>query len=274
MKRKLGGDPRLVDKIIPKTFNVGCRRPTPGNGYLEALVGDKTTVFTETIAGITPTGFKDQEGKEYECDVIICATGFDTSYRPPFPVIGLDETLLAEQWAVIPESYLGIAAPRMPNYLMFTGPFTPVAQGSILPLLTQISSYSLRIIRKMYVQHIRRVTPKASAIRDFMEHCRAYLPRTCWADPCTSWFKQGRSDGPIVMWPGSRLAFLEAIKEPQWEDFDIEYHPGNRFGYLGSGFHVCEFTKNGNTTHYLDCPFTNAPSKAEMRRLLTQSNEH
>ncbi|KAK5138944.1 hypothetical protein LTR04_004041, partial [Oleoguttula sp. CCFEE 6159] len=37
MARKLASKPRLADKIIPKNFNPGCRRPTPAPGYLEAL---------------------------------------------------------------------------------------------------------------------------------------------------------------------------------------------------------------------------------------------
>ena len=80
MTRKLNGDPTLADKIIPKDFNVGCRRPTPGNGFLEALVAKNTTCFTGPINRITPTGFVDHEGNEHEVDVIICATGFDTSW--------------------------------------------------------------------------------------------------------------------------------------------------------------------------------------------------
>jgi cation diffusion facilitator CzcD-associated flavoprotein CzcO len=54
MIRKLSQDPRLIDKVIPKDFNVGCRRPTPGNGFLEALTANNTTCFTDPIDKITP----------------------------------------------------------------------------------------------------------------------------------------------------------------------------------------------------------------------------
>lgn len=80
MIRKLSQDPRLIDKVIPKDFNVGCRRPTPGNGFLEALTANNTTCFTDPIDKITPRGFVDRDGNEHEVDVIICATGFDTSW--------------------------------------------------------------------------------------------------------------------------------------------------------------------------------------------------
>jgi hypothetical protein len=42
MKERLGDSPKgrkLAEMLIP-TFPVGCRRQTPGPGYLEALVQD------------------------------------------------------------------------------------------------------------------------------------------------------------------------------------------------------------------------------------------
>lgn len=80
MSTKLRGNKRLMDAMIPKNFNVACRRPTPGNGYLEALVAEKTTCFTEQIESITENGFT-MHGQEYLVDVIICATGFVSTHH-------------------------------------------------------------------------------------------------------------------------------------------------------------------------------------------------
>ena len=252
MSTKLGGDKRLMDAMIPKNFNVACRRPTPGNGYLEALVAEKTTCFTEQVETITEEGFT-MHGKEYPVDVIICATGFDTSYRPPFPIIGLDDKItLAEKWKDCPRSYLGLAADGFPNYFTYCGPYSPVAQGSLLPILTLVTRHIMAIIKEMRKQHIRRLSPKTSIVNDFLEHANTYLPRTCWADPCASWFKQGRKDGPIVMWPGSRMSFFEVLQEPKWQDYEIEYWSGNRWGWLGNGFNTIEFDRDSDITWYLD----------------------
>lgn len=254
MKTKLGGNTKLMEAIIPKDFNVGCRRPTPGNGYLEALNGEKTTVFTEGITKITPTGIVSESGATVDVDVIICATGFDTTYRPKFPLIGLDGIPLAEKWEGVPESYISLAAPDCPNLWFYSGPFSPVAQGSIPPLLTLFSKHFIRIIAKMRKQHIRRMYPKRSAIDDYMEHAHQYLQRTCWADPCTSWFKQGKKDGVVVTWPGSRLAYMDCLEKPHWEDYEIEYWGKNRWAWLGSGFHSIEFDGHSDITYYLDGP--------------------
>ncbi|PGH09783.1 hypothetical protein GX51_00467 [Blastomyces parvus] len=252
MTTKLGNNERLKEKIIPKDFNVGCRRPTPGNGYLEALVGEKTTCYTESIGGITPKGFLTAEGTEVEVDVIICATGFDTSFRPRFPIIGLDKVDIATRWEKMPETYMSIGVSNVPNYFMYSGPYSPVAQGSLLTLMTLFSNHFIQIIRKMRKEHIRRLSPKESAVKDFSEHASVYLRRTCWADPCTSWFKQGRKVGNIVMWPGSRLAFFDLLERPKYEDYEIKYWSENRFGFLGNGFTTGEFD-GSDMSAYLNC---------------------
>jgi cation diffusion facilitator CzcD-associated flavoprotein CzcO len=65
-------------------------------------------------------------------DVLICATGFDTSYRPRFPLIGPKGQSLADVWENEPKSYLGMAAHDFPNYFMFLGPNSPVGNGPVL----------------------------------------------------------------------------------------------------------------------------------------------
>ncbi|PYI13635.1 flavin-binding monooxygenase [Aspergillus violaceofuscus CBS 115571] len=254
MYTKLQSKPHVRDAIIPTDFNVACRRPTPGNGFLEAIASEKTIVFTSPIKEITPRGFIDTAtGIEHEVDVIICATGFNTSYQPRFPLIGLDGVSLADKWSDTPTSYLAIAVDGFPNYFTYSGPFAPVGHGSILPILSHITHYFIQTIQRMRKQHIRRLSPKPAAVEDFVEHAQAFLPRTCWADPCSSWFKQGRKDGPVIVWPGSRLAYFELLRTPTLSDYDVAYWSGNRFGYLGSGFVDVEFPSGEHDlTWYLD----------------------
>lgn len=75
MTTKLAGRKDIMDKIIPTNFGVGCRRPTPGNGFLEALTASHVTTFSQALTRVTDKGFIDHDGNEHEVDVIICATG-------------------------------------------------------------------------------------------------------------------------------------------------------------------------------------------------------
>ena len=117
MRRKLASRPEIADAIVPKDFAVGCRRPTPGNGYLEALCEENVEVVLGDIAEITSEGIKTADGKEHKVDIIVCATGFDVSWRPAYPTIGRGGKSLSEEWKAIPRTYLSITVPDFPNYL-------------------------------------------------------------------------------------------------------------------------------------------------------------
>jgi cation diffusion facilitator CzcD-associated flavoprotein CzcO len=121
MKQRLNGDQRLIDALVPKDFSVGCRRPTPGEGFLEALVASNVSVYTDTMKCITETGFIGPDDVEHKVDAIICATGFDTSWIPKFPIIANSKDL-REVWKDHALSYLAVGVPEFPNYLTFGGP--------------------------------------------------------------------------------------------------------------------------------------------------------
>lgn len=115
MKTKLGVDNPLADFIIPK-FAVGCRRPTPGNGYLESLTKENVRVVTDEIAEVVPEGVILATGEVLKVDALICATGFDLSFCPRFPIVGRNGANLADQWKDRATAYLSMAPENMPNY--------------------------------------------------------------------------------------------------------------------------------------------------------------
>ncbi|KAK4889819.1 hypothetical protein LTR27_011437 [Elasticomyces elasticus] len=250
MARHLKNDPRLVDKIIPKNFNPGCRRPTPAPGYLDALVAPNATIFTDAIGSITPKGFIDHEGKEHECDVIICATGFDTSWRPRFPLVNGEGVDLREFWAKEVTSYLSIGIPTYPNHFTFCGPYGPLGHGSFMPLIERWTTYMFDVISKAQEENIKSFTPRLDLSLQFRQHADLFLQRTAWTSACRSWFKQGKQDGQAAIYPGSRLHFLHLLERPRYEDFEMEYWDANRYAFMGNGFDTREFDGR-DITHYL-----------------------
>lgn len=96
--------------------SIDLSRLTPGVGYLEALVADNVTVIGDSIEKITADSVATKSGVEIKVDIIICATGFDTSYRPSFNLRGKHGKNLRDVWADKPRSYLSIAVSDFPNY--------------------------------------------------------------------------------------------------------------------------------------------------------------
>ncbi|KAK0659414.1 putative sterigmatocystin biosynthesis monooxygenase stcW [Lasiodiplodia hormozganensis] len=267
MTRKLSTRPDIASAIIPRDFNPGCRRPTPAPGYLEALSAPNATIYTDQLQQITRSGFIDHSGVHHDVDVIICATGFDTTWLPPFPFRAhgrdLRDLWTRRRTAVDPvtaeekeetdmnvTSYLSIGIPSFPNYFSFCGPYGPLGHGSFMPLIEAWTRYMFAVITKVQVEGIKSLAPRTDAAAQFRQHADLYLQRTAWTQPCSSWFKQGRKDGQVVVYPGSRLHFMELMKAPRYEDFEIVYWNENRFAFLGNGFEVRE--RDGrDITYYL-----------------------
>jgi cation diffusion facilitator CzcD-associated flavoprotein CzcO len=114
-------DERLLQGFTPK-FEIGCRRITPGDPYMNAIQKDNVDVHFTAVDEIDETGVIGNDKIHREVDTIVCATGFDVTYKPRFPVIGKNGVDLADKWKDAPESYLGLGCPDMPNFIMSIGP--------------------------------------------------------------------------------------------------------------------------------------------------------
>ncbi|KAK9898968.1 FAD/NAD-P-binding domain-containing protein [Cystobasidium minutum MCA 4210] len=253
MRQRLKYNQRLIDAIVPTTFNVGCRRPTPGMGYLEALLEPNVTTYTEMFKEITEEGFVQPDGTEEKVDIFICATGFDTTFRPKFPIIGSNGINLQDKWKDYPvDAYMAVTVADMPNYFIYYGPYGPNGHGSGAPMIDVISRSFMKIIQKIQRENITSMQIKKKATEDFVEHAKLYLKRTAWAQTCSSWFKPpGQEAADPIMHPGNRILFIEQMENPRWEDYDYTYgYANNRFGCWGNGFTIREEDGRDTTWYY------------------------
>ena len=104
----------------------------------QALGKANVRVVHQELAEVTKNSCRRENGDEIIFDVLICATGFDTSYRPRFPIIGLEDLNLQDAWASKPSSYLGIAATGFPNFFFLLGPYSPIGNGPLHQALGQL----------------------------------------------------------------------------------------------------------------------------------------
>lgn len=147
--------PEVASKLIP-SFHPGCRRLTPGDGYLESLQQPNCSLTTSPILRITENGILTSEG-ELEFDMIVCATGFDTSFIPSWKLVGLKGATLEERWKIDPDAFLAVMVDGMPNYFMFNGPNCPISHGSVLTQVSWTCDFILQWVRKIAEQDIKYV---------------------------------------------------------------------------------------------------------------------
>ncbi|KAF5534683.1 monooxygenase [Fusarium mexicanum] len=173
MRERLGNDKELCEKLIPD-YEYGCRRPTPGDGYLEALRQENTRVTFDPIVQITESGI--QTTQDYtDFDIIVCATGFDASFRRSWTVQGRNGHQLHEAWGESPEAYFGVAAANMPNYFIFIGP--NMGHRSLLDSVFCVAQWVLKWYRKIATEYIKSVCVKQQALDDYNVYLQELLKR-------------------------------------------------------------------------------------------------
>ena len=185
MLQRIGpGHDQLKEKLIP-SWSPGCRRLTPGEGYLEALTRPNVTTVHEQIVRITPRGLMVASGKEIEVDVLACATGFEVAYVPHFKITGAGGTVMQEEWAEEPNIYLSVAAPKYPNYFVINGPRGNWGHGCVLPSHEVQIEYIFQCVQKMQEEGIKSMDPKQKPTTDFNIHMDSWHNRnSVWAEDC------------------------------------------------------------------------------------------
>ncbi|CAK7217039.1 hypothetical protein SCUCBS95973_003016 [Sporothrix curviconia] len=220
-------------------------------GFTPTFEPNVTVNFT-AVTEFTENGVIGGDGIERECDTIVCATGFDVSYRPRFPIVGKNGIDLVDKWKVCPEGYMGLMVPGFPNFVTFIGPNWPIQNGSAVGPLTAVTEYALQLIRRLQTGYVLGMSPRQDVTDEFNEHCQEWIKHTVWVDDCRSWYKNNETGRVNAVWPGSSVHYMDALKTPRYEDFEIDYFgPGkiNRFAYLGMGTDKT-LAEDGDTTYY------------------------
>ncbi|CRK16657.1 hypothetical protein BN1708_002913 [Verticillium longisporum] len=261
MKEQLKGRPDLYEAIIP-TFAPGCRRLTPGPGYLEALKEENVTFSNTPIEQLTSTGLKLQTGEQVDLDAIVCATGFDIQAAPSFSVTGRNGITLQERWSPHPETYLAIAVDGFPNFFLIGGPNSGLGSGSLLAVLEAQADYAIKMIRKLQKEDYATCEIRPELVADFSRYIDEYFKQTVYTEDCSSWYRSyDKGDRIVGLWPGSSLHCLEALRAPRWEDFVFEnVEPkGNLLRWLGSGISLT--LSDGDPAWYIDPRYVDVPEE-------------
>ena len=259
MKGRLAKKPEIVDALTP-SFAVGCRRLTPGPGYLEALVEDNVDFVSDKLESINAKGIVLETGKTIEIDALVCATGFNTSAPPPFHVFGKNGRSLQQRFKPYPETYLSMAVDGFPNFFMMLGPNSAIGSGSLTMMIEIEGDYIIKCIRKLQKEDYLSMTIKPERVQDFSDYCQEYFNKTVYMDDCNSWYRSegGKGNRITGLWPGSTLHCLETLRTPRWEDFEYESKEENRLAWLGNGWSVTQHGQ-GDPAWYLEPRFMNVP---------------
>jgi hypothetical protein len=250
MKKRLESKPEIFEALLP-SFSPGCRRLTPGPGYLESLTQPNVSFITSPITRISASAIHTADNQTHEIDALVCATGFKSSTAPPFPITGANGLTLSEKWKHRATSYLSHSTSSFPNLLTMLGPNSAIGSGSLTKMIETVGDYIVKCVRKIQKENIAAMVVKPAREHDFTEYADAYFQGTVFAEECRSWYKNNGTGEVVGLWPGSTLHCIEALRSPRWEDYDYIYldelevarkenglggKAANRMAWLGNGW--------------------------------------
>lgn len=130
----------------------------------------------------TANGIVTVDGVHRAVDAVVCSTGANIHYAPPFPIVSGDLDL-SRDWRPdghfgFPYSYLGMGTPGFPNLAYLLGPNPAGPSGTVPHAVETQITYVAKMLRKMSFQRIRTMTPSKAATDDFVAYCDSFFPRT------------------------------------------------------------------------------------------------
>ncbi|OBH82454.1 NAD(P)/FAD-dependent oxidoreductase [Mycobacterium sp. E2989] len=197
-------DERLRRALTPD-YSFRCKRVLLGDEFYRALQQDNVELITDRIERIGESSVLTTAGRAVHADVIVLATGFETSrYLSGIDVIGAGGRRLHERWGDDPSAYLGVAVSGFPNFFMLYGPNTNQGGNSIVYILEAgarlVASAVSRVARKG-----GHVDVRPEAEKRYNDSLSADLERTIWTQ-CDSYFRS--PTGRIVtQWPYTELEY-------------------------------------------------------------------
>ena len=199
-------DPALRRALVPD-YPIGGKRILISDDYYQTLARENVEVVTTPIERVSEDAIVTRDGKRHPADVIILATGFEsTSFLVPMRVEGIGGRVLEEVWRDGAEAYLGISVAGFPNFFMLYGPNTNLGHNSIIFMLECQVRYIMDCVRTLAARDLAYLDVRADAMQAYNQRLRASLERSVWAKTGKSWYK--RADGRITNnWSGTTVAY-------------------------------------------------------------------
>ena len=199
-------NPALQEALVPD-YPIGGKRILISDNYYQTLGRDNVDVITDGIAHLTEDGIVTEAGRSYRAEVVILATGFEsTSFLVPMVIEGRRGRSLNREWADGVRAYLGIAVSGFPNFFMMYGPNTNLGHNSIIFMIECQTRYIVECIQRLIAEDLKYLDLRPEVMEAYNRRLQEELERTVWAATGKSWYKT--ADGKITNnWSGSTIRY-------------------------------------------------------------------
>ena len=213
-------DPELRAKLTPD-FPIGAKRILFSDDYYDAVARDDVEIITSPVAELDADGLRTEDGEHHPGDVLIYATGFETSrFFSPIRIEGRGGRCLNDEWAARgAEAYLGITHTGYPNFFMMYGPNTNLGHNSIIVMAECQMRYIVSCIRLLRRRGLRFVDLEAAVQRRYNEWLDRRMAKKVWGAIDDSWYQTA---GRVTNnWVGSTQEYWWRTRRFDAENYEL-----------------------------------------------------
>ena len=200
-------DPDTAERLLPKTYGLGCKRQVLDRDYYDTFNRDNVSLvdLSETpIESVTEAGVQ-TSATHHDLDVLVYATGFDamTGALLKANIRGRDGMPLAEKWRDGPVTYLGLQMAGFPNLFTVTGPGSPSVLCNMLVAIEQHVNWIGDCIGYLRSEGLRSIEPRLQSEEQWIAHVNEVAQGTMYTAPnCNSWYLGANISGkPRIFMP-------------------------------------------------------------------------
>jgi cation diffusion facilitator CzcD-associated flavoprotein CzcO len=215
--RRQVSDLSLRDQLTPR-YEIGCKRVLLCDDYYPALMRPNVSLDTSAIQAIGPNGLVTEQG-EYDCDVIVYATGFKTAdFLQGIRVVGREGIDLHEKWSQSTPAYRSVCVAGFPNFFTLYGPNSNLGSNSIIAMIEAQVGFVIQCLLGVEGGSRSVVEVKEDVEQQYQQWLEDSMAGTVWMQDCPSWYKN--ANGTINNnWPWSVREFERLMAFVDWSAF-------------------------------------------------------
>jgi 4-hydroxyacetophenone monooxygenase len=224
IKDELGERTDLLDKVLPDYPPYG-KRILVDNHWFRTLKRDNVNLITDDIDHISANGIVSKQGTEYPADIIIHATGFETSrLLGGMEIVGRQGISLDDVWGEDDSrAYLGINIPDFPNLFCLYGPNTNSGHGgSIIFIIECQVRYLTSCLMTMIEGGLSSVDCTKVAFEKYIDMVDEEHAQLIWSHPGMDTWYRNKAGRVVSIMPFRLVDYWQFTESPDWSAYRVE----------------------------------------------------
>lgn len=205
-------DPTVRAQLTPD-YEIGCKRVALSDEFYPAISCGAVQLESSALESLEGDRATAASGADYELDVLVLATGFQTT-RPPFAtrVFGRGGLALSERWSEGMVAHASTTVAGFPNLFVIDGPNASLGHNSAVHMIETQIAFILGALDHLEIVNGEVLEVSREAEDAYVGELDRRSASTVWlTGGCTSWYVDDRSDRLTLLWPDFAFAFRDEV---------------------------------------------------------------